>query len=486
MKISILGKLLLFILFTSFSIAGVKATVNKSTFYLGDSVTLSIHASGEDIKFPAINTIEGFGVIGTSSSQQISIINGKTNKTQIMEYSFEPTKSLHINPIALKINGKQEFTNPLDITMVEPTASTINDPVSLIIETDKKSYYKGEPILTTITFKYKKDAGVLDAKLMEFNPENFWIKPLQNKKPVKQNGDIIYKLNYILYSKKTGKVNIPNHAIKVAMRSGMSFMKWEKIFSNKLSLDIKNLPQGINILGDYTIEADVDNTSVNQNDAINLTIHIKGEGSLEDLNEFKLNMPEQVLYSSKPIIKSQLVGDKLLSEFTQKISIISDKDYTIEPIDFKYFDIDTKKAKTISSKAIQIKVQKIKTKSAPQIETLNSTPKTITKKEIQYIKEDQYIKYLYGLFGFILGGLSIYILFFKNKKRAANYEDTPLAKQIKKAKKDKDLYNILIPYSYDLTIKSYIKLLDENIYNNGNNKIDKKVLLEYILEMGEI
>jgi len=485
MKISILGKIVLFVLCTYFSFGGVKASINKSTFYLGDSVTLLISASGEDIKFPPITSIEGFRVIGTSSSQQISIINGKTNKTQVMEYSFEPTKSLHINPFIIEIDGKQAFTNPVDITMVEPSASKASDPIALVLKTDKKSYYKGEPILTTITFKYKKDAGVIDAKLMEFNPEHFWVKTLNNPKPIEQNGYIIYKLNYILYAKQAGKVNIPNHSIKVAMRSGMSFMKWDKVFSNNLSLNIKDLPQGVNILGDYVIEASVDTTNAKQNDPVNFTIHIKGEGNLEDLNEFQPNMPNQVLYSSKPAIKASLTANKLMSDFTQKISIISDKDYTIPPISFKYFDMKTKSVKTISSKEIAIKVEKSLQKSAPKIETLQSTPQTITQKEIQYIKEDSYVKYVYGVVGFILGALTLFLVMRKNTKQV-HHEETPLTKQIKKAKTDKDLYDVLIAYSYDLTIKSYIKKLDENIYNNGKNKIDRRELIEYINEIAEI
>jgi hypothetical protein len=482
MKTSILGKIVLLAFFIQFSFANVLANLSKDKFYLGDTLTLSIQASGENINFPQITSIEGYQVTGTSQSQQISIINGKRKLTQIMQYNFAPTSSLEIQPIYIEIDGKQFQTNSLKATMEEPSASKESDPISLIITTDKSSYYQGEPILAKMVFKYTQNAGVIDAKLLDFEPNNFWVKPLKNKQPYQHGGYITYELNYILFAKKSGSMEIPNQAIKVAKQSGMSFMRWDKVFSNKLPLEIKPLPQGIHLVGNYTIKASVDKTSANQNDAINLTIKVEGEGNIEDIPEFKLDMPQQVLYSSKPILKTDLADSKFIGEFSQKISIVSDNDYTINPIKLQYFDLSSQSIKTIATKPIPITINKTQTKTTPKIETLQDTTPTIqVQKELQYVKEDAYVKYLFGAIGFILGGLLSYLLL-KNKSKKSDKKDTPLIKKIKKAKDDKALYDILTPYIQDKTIYPYIKLLEENIYNHKHNKIDKTSLIEYVKE----
>jgi hypothetical protein len=53
-----------------------------------------------------------------------------------------------------------------------------------------------------------------------------------------------------------------------------------------------------------------------------------------------------------------------------------------------------------------------------------------------------------------------------------------LAVAIKKAKTDKELYDLLLPYSQKIELKTFIKQLEENLYFNKINKIDKKELLE--------
>jgi hypothetical protein len=68
------------------------------------------------------------------------------------------------------------------------------------------------------------------------------------------------------------------------------------------------------------------------------------------------------------------------------------------------------------------------------------------------------------------------------KKPKYQEDDIPLIKRIKKAKEDKQLYDILLPYIQDENIKTYIVQLEKNIYGKEVNKIDKKALVEYLKE----
>lgn len=481
MKISILGKILLLLSCISFSFANISTSVDKTSFYMGDSVNLIIKASGEDIKFPEISTINGYPVTSRSSSQQISIINGNTTKTKVMQYTFNPTKSITLQSFDIVVDNITFKTKQIHINKIQPTASKDGEDLVLSMKTNKKSYYIGEPIVLSLFFKHKTNLPIVDAKLDKFEPEGFWQKEMKSPQPTQINNYTSYQINHLLFAKNSGKITIPNQFINIAKRDYRNFINWEKVFSNKLELDIKPLPKDISIVGDFTIKASIDKNETNANEPINLTIKIEGSGNIEDINEFKLNMPNQVLYSSKPEIQSAVVKDKLIGEFTQKISIISDDDFSITPLEFSYFDLKSHSVKKLFTKSFTIKVNKTKQKNAPKIETLKTDvePKTITK--IKYVQETSYVKYIYALIGLTLGFVLAYLFLNKNTKTHKK-DDTPLIKQIKKSKEDKELYNILLPYIKDDIIKKYINDLEKNIYGSSNIPIDKKALIEYLKE----
>jgi hypothetical protein len=475
--ISTLGKIFFIILLSCNLYANVVASLNTKSFYEGDSVKLIIEAQGNKIEFPNLNEIEGYPVIGTGSSSQTSIINGKVTKYQTLRYTFYPTKSIDIQPIEVKIDGKVYKTQSLHLNKIKPTASKKGDMFELHLRTSKKTAYVGEPIILTLQFKYKNGANIIDANLPDFEMANFWVKKLNSPKPYQKGDYVVYDSNYLIFAQKSGKLTIPNQKIDVATRTRNFLTNWKKIFSNDAKLDITPLPNGVNILGDYKIDASVDKTVVNANKPTNLTITLEGFGNIDDIDPFNLELANEVVYSSKPEIKSFIKNNKYGGKFVQKISIVGDKDFTIPAIKFSYFDIKTKTIKTIQTKPFHIKVNGKVHKETPKIET-TGTPIQTQKVVVKTV--DSSIKYLYGIVGLILGGLIVYFALTRNIKKEK--VEKPISKKIKQAKSDKELYDILLPYSQNKQITTYIKILEENIYNQGGLKVDKKELIELFEE----
>jgi hypothetical protein len=81
-------------------------------------------------------------------------------------------------------------------------------------------------------------------------------------------------------------------------------------------------------------------------------------------------------------------------------------------------------------------------------------------------------------FGIILGSLITFIIL-KNKNTRRK-QDRPIDIQIKKARGDKELYEVLLPFVQDPFIDDIMKKLEENMYKNTKNKINKKEILEKI------
>jgi len=474
-KISILGKILFLVCLPILLNASVSASLDKIAIYKGDRVTLSIKASGDDIEFPKIHQIAGFNVIGTSSSKQMYIVNSKVTKSEVMKYTIAPTKSITIVPFSIKVNGKIEKTKELKLKIVKLQPSKIGDDFIFKFKLSKDKVYAGEAVVATFKFSYRVGINPLDVNLEEFKPKHFWIKELKNPKPIEENGYISQSINYIIFPQKAGKQLLDSQIINVATRQRKTnFIIWKKVLSNEKELEVIALPDNINVQGSYKLSASVDKSVIKANEPVNLTVSIKGFGNIDDIEGFNLLLDDEVVYASKPQIKSMIKDGKYSGVFTQKISIIADKDFTIPSLKFKYFDIKNKKIKTISSKSFNIKVNG-KNKSAPIIQTKNNINTIQLAPKIIIQKEDSIVKYIYALIGLFVGMLIMWII--KRGKKSTNIE-LEVSKQIKKSKNDKALYEVLLPYSSELKIRPFMKKIEENIYSNGKNKINKKELIE--------
>jgi len=481
MKISSLGKIIIFlILLPIILFANVSSRLDKIAVAKGQSATYTITASGNDIEFPNLRNLEGHPIVGTSTSTSLTYINGSMKKTKSVNYTFVPKYTFTIPNYSIIIDGVEEQTEPIKIKVIKPTASSPTDELQLLLHVNKKTAYVGEALKATIIFKYKVGSSLLELNLEELEINHFWIKALAQSKQYEENGYIILKQNYLIFPQLAGSYTIDKQLIKVAKREYKTNMiRWTNIYSKEVTLDIKALPQGLSIQGDYKISAKVDNTTTKANQPVNLTITIKGSGNIDDIEEFKLDMKDEVVYSTKPTVKTYIKDGKYTGDFTQKLSIIADKDFTIPSISFKYFDIKTKTVKIIKTKPFNIKV-KGKAKISPSIQT---NKHIIQEKVIQlpakiiYKTQDAYIQYIFAFAGFILGGIITFILL---RKKQVKIDHRELSIKIKKTKSDKELYNLLLAYSHNNQIVNIIKLLEQNIYNNKNNTISKDELYDII------
>ncbi len=470
-KISSLGKIIFIVLLTNILFGNVVATVDKKVFYAGDTVALQIKATGEDIEFPNIKDVAGFPIVGNSTSEQIYVVNGKTTRGKIVNYMFMPNKSVEIPSFTIKINGKISKTNTISIKKITPQVSQEKDDLILSLETIRDKVYVGEAIVTSIIFKYKMGINIVDAKLEPFKPNNFWVKELKGEEPKEENGYMVYKNTFLIFPQKSGNLKLDNQLISIALRDINSYEeKQVKIFSNDKVIKVLPLSDGLTVQGKYSIKATIDKTQTTSNDPTNLTISIEGLGNIDDIEEFTLDLPEQVVYSSKPTITNTLQDGNYGGSFTQKISIISDKDFTIPAISFKYFDKTTKKEVEITTAPFFIKVtgkKKGQTKVLEQgvVQTVTANEKT------------EEIKYFYAFGGLILGALVTFLVM-RKKSTKSNPKERPMEVAIKKAKTAKELYNLLLPYSQKMELKIFIKQLEENLYFGKTNTIDKKELLE--------
>jgi hypothetical protein len=453
--------------------ASVQTYISSENINFGDSVTLKIEATGSDIEFGDIYEICKSNIENSSTSQSISIINGNTTKKLSKTFLFTPNKDCTIEPQEVKIDGKIEKTKPINIKVNTNIQQTQNENFKLEISSNKKNAYLYEPIDITIKLKRKENKEVLDIKLGDINFESFWVKQTKKEKSYREKGFIVHELYYTIYPQKSGKIDINPTSVNIALRKTgydpfgfiATSAKWQRIYSNKIELNIKDIPNGINIVGDFDIKTSVDKTSTNANEAVNLNINISGHGNIDDINEFKLNIQDTNIYTDKAIKKN--------NSFKQTMAIVSEDSYEIPAIEFKYFSLKDKKVKIKKTKPIKIRVMQ-NSKNIPivQKQIQQRTNQTITQQSIS--KDDKILFFIMGVISTIIIIAIIYIIIKYRKNAIDSIEEM--------FPTDKEKLKLLLPYfGRNKEIDKTVNDIEENIYHNKNYEIEiSKDIKEFI------
>lgn len=496
-----LGKIfILTILFITGLFADVKLTLNTPAIYEGELASFTITSDIDDTTFPQINTIGNYNILNRASSTSRTYINGNYSKKVSYTYSFAPKEDVIIPPFKIKANGKVYETKVAKISVIKASASKDGEDFVLEIKADKKEVKVGESINLDVVFKYKLDSKIDKLQMNEPKLENFWIKKVGEADKSSENDYIVFTQKYILFPQKAGEYDLNSMQADVGKqikrRISNDFMNdsffndpffdavtnrisWQKVYSNSLHLVVKPLPNNLELFGDYTLETSVDKNEVNADQPVNLSINIKGVGNIDDIQKYTLNIDNVVTYAEEPKISSSFEGNEYKGTFSQKIAFVSQSDYTIPELTLTYFDKNTKQVKTIHSQAINIKVNNSNQNSSKvKIETSNNIPKVSSNTNVQDVEKDKTTKYIILAICILLVGLALFIFF--TKKKTDKKVEKNIIRLIKKAKNDKELFELLLPYSKkNKLIEDIQNQLEENLYKNAKNKIDKKALIAF-------
>ncbi|CAA6806673.1 MAG: BatD [uncultured Campylobacterales bacterium] len=445
---------------------GVQTQISSNNLNIGETLIFTITSNNEDTKFPDITDIGGNPVLSNRTSKQISSINGKYSMNVSQVYVIEPKESFEIPSYTVEVDGKKEFTKKININVSKPSKS-VSDEYSLEMSIDKNSSFVNESVVLNIEFKINKYIKIPKIQLEKLNLGDFWVEVIGETR--EEEGDfLITNVKYLISAKRAGSLEIPSAVIKLGSIEDDFFsmfsnqIKWKKLYSNSLLLDVKPLPQGIYLFGDFDIKASVDKNILEENEALNLTLKVSGRGNVNDIQDFGLDINNTIIYTDKAIKNSKIQNGEYEGAFVQKFAILANENFEIPGIEIKYFDgekIVTKKTKPIKISAKKIDYNKTVT------ETKNNT-KLYQKTEIVYKTNYFYIAFSFIL-GFLISGIS-FVLYPRMKLN----KDEKLYKKINSFTNNKDLLKQL--FLYPKIFEEEISKLESNIYSNTKYKIDTK------------
>ncbi len=198
------------------STAAVRASLDRDTAYEGDVFTLTIESdSRSSNQQPDLAPLKkDFEVLGTNTSTQVSIINGRRSDKTQWHIQLQPRRvgQLRIPPI--EVDGEKTAAITLEVTEApQQTAAQAGQPVFIETEADSsgKPVYVQQQIPYTVRLYY--DDRLQEGELNAPEPENAVIERLGEEKRYNtlRHGRQYHVIerNYVISPEKSGALHIP-------------------------------------------------------------------------------------------------------------------------------------------------------------------------------------------------------------------------------------------------------------------------------------
>ncbi len=479
------GKFLtIFLLTLTPLMAALEVFTDAKKVIMGDAVTLTVRASGSDVSKPQLRTLCGEKITSTSQGTNIQSVNGKFSKSYTFNYVFTPLKDCTIEPITLSIDGQKETSEAIDIRVVQMQV-TKDSPFLLEMSSEKKSVYVGEPFKVTLLFKQKPNSDAVDSEFTGPELKNFWIKEEQQHRRFEEGEYSVTRLVYIMAAQKAGEQEIPPARMKIATRSGsrdawgqwFQTLKWRSYFSNMLKMDVKPLPEGVGLIGDFAIEAAVDKREIEPNEAVNVTLSVRGSGNFEDIESQKPYISGVSVFEEKPVIEDSLENGEYKGVWKQKFALVSDGSFTLPSFTIRYFDPASQSVKSISTEPIPITVRgEVKAEEKPLVieRAAEAEDETAAGSEPLKISSEGEWLIVGGVLAGVLAGVMLALLPWKHLRRKRESQSKI------RLKDHKAVLALLMRHRDDAEAAAMTQLLEENLYAGAANAIDKKALKQLV------
>ena len=95
----------------------IQAEVDRTNLTTDESLvlTITVQGLGSNVSEPEIPYLDGLNIVGSSTSSQISIINGNTSTSKVYQFRLQPARpgDVTIAPINVVIDGQTYGSDPI-------------------------------------------------------------------------------------------------------------------------------------------------------------------------------------------------------------------------------------------------------------------------------------------------------------------------------------------------------------------------------------
>ena len=327
--------------------AGVRAWLDRDTMQVGETVTLNVEADGVTAAQPDFSALkQDFSLLGTQSSQQVSIVNGASTTKTLWAVGLEPRSAGTITIAPINVGGVA--TPPLQLQVLPAAAgasSHSGDDVFIETSAEPLGPYVQQQVRYTVKLYYAFD--LTDGNLSEPKADGIAVQRLgQDKSYVATVGTRRYHVverHYALTPERSGPLQVPavqfrGSALDVSDPTGF-FSRGRSVSArgDAVQLAVKAkpdawtgspwLPAASLLLKD---ESEIP-SEVHVGDPVTRTIRLQAQGlGYEQLPELELAAAEGAqAYPDKTDTRTRDDGEWLYGERVRKFAFVPTRPGTL-------------------------------------------------------------------------------------------------------------------------------------------------------------
>jgi hypothetical protein len=492
-------------------------------------ITYTISAQPTGFRPPEFKGLNLLGGPSQSSSSNVQFINGKVTQSTTISYSYYFSASkpgtYTFEPAKVTVDGRTYLSNGITIEVAgaakqsnqqtaqqqnqqqgaannqEVAVEAGNDDIFVRVIVDRTSLYQGEHIIATIKLFSRLNISSIDKveypSFDGFFRQDIETPPLRQLDKEVVNGQVygtgvIQKM--VLMPQKSGEMVIDPFSlqavVQIAVR-GRARSVWDdfwgpqvkevrkKVESKAIKINVKPLPYNApasfkGAVGIYNFKALLDKQNVKTNDAINLKVTITGNGNIKMIEPFDVKFPSDFeTYDPKVNVNTQTSANGVSGSKTFEYLIIPrhSGNFKIAPLEFTWFDTQSKQYKTLSSEEFVINVEK----SGDENQTTVVTG--VDKEDVKFLGKDvQFIKVQKSEFKqrgtYFFGSIDFWMFYIVS---AALFAFTTILMR----KRIKANSNIVMVRNRKANKVAQKRLKDAHLYMKGNKSEE---FYEYILK----
>ena len=404
-------------------------TICKKQVSVGEQfqVSYELNGDGKDFRTPNFTNFEVIGGPFSSTSSSVQIINGSVTKTNTQTYSFHlraiKEGRFTMPQASITVDRKRITSEPCEINVVASSngssslsgsgnisnnSQTNDNAKEIFMEAvpSKKKVYIGEQLMLTYRLFYTIPISQLSVSKSP-SYSGFWTKDVTSNNGTLQQSSIMrdgkqYNVStlqeMVLFPQKSGTLTIDPlditclAQIRQQRNRSQTYDPFEDFFGDvfgtsytNVKKEIKSQPINIEVMplptankpqsfkgavGQFTFTSKIDKKELNVNEAFTLTLTVSGKGNIELLELPKPSFPPDFeVYDPKITlsVKDNALGISGSKKAEYIVIPRVSGDFTLDEIEFSYFNTSLERYETLKSETEQIKVNKIEGNSGNNI-----------------------------------------------------------------------------------------------------------------------
>ena len=411
----------------------------------GQRIRVSYVVNTQDVDDIQVGDFPGFELLygpSTSSSSSFSIVNGKTTHTSQMTFTYtllaQKAGNYKLPAAVVKSGGQTYRSNQASIQILQGDGSGASDgsgqsngsaatrqrlqnageritsnDLYITVTASKKRLYEQEAVVLTYKLYTLVSIDQCSGKMPDLDGFHTQEIALPQQKTLKYErvngrnyGTVVWS-QYVLFPQKTGKLVVPaiNFEADVVQQDrsvdpfdaffggGSSLIRVKKtIVAPAVELTVDPLPtRPANFSGavgtQFNISGSLSPEQVDANDAVSLRLVVSGVGNMKLMKAPKVEWPKDFeSYDPKMTDKTRITTNGATGNIIYDYTAVPRHGgkYSVPPVEFCYFDTNTKSYKTLRTDSFHVAVAKTAGSAVRRIQ--NKEDLTVLNSDIRYIR----------------------------------------------------------------------------------------------------